>query len=83
MIVNIAEAIDLALHILSSRSLCSDPISLGAKSMNVVELVARKSRIETPKSPKSDPSSTSIVVDFCNFMRKPHYNTLWTSSIPM
>lgn len=74
MIVNMVEAIDFALHTLSSRHLCSDPISLGEKSTNVIELVSRKSRIETPQRPKSNTSSTSIVVNFCKFMRNPHYN---------
>lgn len=74
MIVNMVEAIDFALHTVISRPSCLDPISLGAESMNVVESVARQSRIETTQSPKSNPSSTSTVVDFCKFMRKPHYN---------
>lgn len=66
MILNMAEAIDFPL--------CSDPIALGVESVKVVESTVRQSRIETPQSPKSNTSSTSTVVDFCKFMRRPDYN---------
>lgn len=69
-----AEATDFPLHTLSSRPLCSDPISLGVESMKVVESVVKQSRIETSQSPKSNPSSTSTLVDFCKFIRRPDDN---------
>jgi len=75
MISNVAAAVDFPMRTLSSRPLCSDPMSLGEESMKAIESDIRKSRAETPQNPESNPGSTSSLVDLCEITRSPNYNS--------